>query len=161
MLRLAVEDRPGLEISTLELESGEVCYTIDTLRRLRRGPPARRPVFVMGMDSLLEIETWREYEELVREFDLAVIDRPGSALEEVRPRLPELVGGSLVELAGPSPALPPGADLGSGGRIFHLPMAEQPVSSTEIRRLAAGGLSLAGLVPPAVDRYIRANDLYR
>jgi len=157
MLRLAVEDRPGLEVSTLELDSGEVCYTIDTLRRLRRGPPPCRPVFVLGMDSLLEIGTWRDYGDLIREFDLAVIERPGSTFRESGSRLIDSVADSLVELSGEEPARPgPGA----GGRVFLLPMVTISVSSTEVRRLAALGRSLDGLVPPVVDRYIRANDLY-
>jgi GTP-binding protein len=161
MLRLAVEGRPGMEVSTLELDSGEVCYTIDTLRRLRRGPPPCRPVFVLGTDSLLEIGTWRDHEGLMREFDLAAVDRPGSILQESRARLLEPAAQSLVELDEREPAASAPPDLGSGGRIFHLRMAAHPVSSTEVRRLAAEGRSLDGLVPAAVARYIRSNDLYR
>jgi len=161
MLRLAVEDRPGLEVHTLELDSGGVCFTVDSLRRLRAGPPALRPVFVLGMDSLLEIGTWREHRSLLREYDLAVIDRPGSALATVRDRLLPEVLGALVEISGPAAAAAALHGDHPGGRVFHLPMDPVPVSSTEIRRLAAAGGNLDGLVPPAVARYIRSNALYR
>lgn len=161
MLRIAVDGEEGLEVETMELDTGAVCYTIDTLRRLRQGPPALRPVFVMGMDSLLEIETWRAHEELVREFDLAVIDRDGEGPEEARRRLPADLVERMVELPGPEAAGTAPGEPGQGGRIFHLPMTAIPVSSTRVRRLAARGESLAGLVPPAVARYIRDNDLYR
>lgn len=162
MLRLAVEGRQGLEVCTMELDSGGVCYTVDSLRRLRRGPPPVCPVFVLGMDSLLDIGTWRDHEDLLWEFDLAVMDRPGAALVEVRDRLLPRVADSLVEIGRHGPDDPPGLfQHGAGGRVFHLPMAEVPVSSTEVRQRAARREDLDGLVPPAVDRYIRSNDLYR
>jgi nicotinate-nucleotide adenylyltransferase len=160
MLRLATAGEPGLKVETLELRTGHVCYTIDTLRRLRRGPPACRPLFVMGMDSLLEIETWREHEQLVREFDLAVIDRNGEGLEQARSRLPADLVERLVRVAAPG-ADTPLPEPGNGGRIYHLPLEEVPVSSTKIRARAAAGENLDGLVPPAVARYIRDNGLYR
>ena len=34
------------------------------------------------------------------------------------------------------------------------------ISSTEVRRAAAAGKSLAGMVPPAVEAYIREHGLY-
>ena len=53
------------------------------------------------------------------------------------------------------------SDVGSGGRIFHLPGEPVPISSTEIRSRVARGLSVDTLVPPAVAGYIRFAGLYR
>jgi nicotinate-nucleotide adenylyltransferase len=162
MLRLALEGRDGLELCTLELDTGRVCYTIDTLRRLRMGPPPSRPVFVLGADSLVEIETWREHEALRREFDLAVIDRPGSPLGDGRLLLADASVTPIIDLSA-EPGLHGGRSMvspGTGGRIFRLPMDPDPVSSSEVRRAAAAGGDLADLVPAAVARYIRANRLY-
>ena len=155
MLRLAVAGREGLELCELDLTGDEVRYTIDTLRTLRDGSPACRPVFVMGMDSLLEIETWKEYRSLMEEFDLAVMDRPGGLLAETRDRLPADAAPRLVELENPP------ADLGAGGRIFHIPIEPIPISSTEIRAGVAQGLPVDSLVPPGVAGYIRQSGLYR
>ncbi len=163
MLRLALEERPGLGICTLETDSGGVCYTIDTLRRLRDGRSPIRPVFVLGCDSLAEITTWRDYRELIEEFDIVAIDRPGSTLDELRSHLPSEITEALVEIpdglegADCLRELPPGL----GGRIYHISMTPCPVSSSEIRENAASGASLAGLVPPAVAGYIQENGLYR
>ena len=71
----------------LEADRGLVCYTIDTLRALRDGPPGCRPVFVLGMDSLMEIPTWRDYPELLDEFDLVVVNRRDADLSQVHERL--------------------------------------------------------------------------
>ena len=79
MLRLAVEDRSMLDMSRLELDRPGVGYTIDSLRELRDGH-GLTPVFVLGSDSLVELPTWREYAQLLDEFDLVAIDRPGVGL---------------------------------------------------------------------------------
>ncbi|HKQ60156.1 MAG TPA: nicotinate (nicotinamide) nucleotide adenylyltransferase [Candidatus Polarisedimenticolaceae bacterium] len=157
MLRLALEDHPGLELCTLELERGGVCYTIDTLRTLRRSQPPRDPVFLLGMDSLVELPTWRFYPQLLAEFDWVALDRAGSELEQVRSRLDEEVLSRLrPDLSGLGDR-----PLGSGGRVLHLAVTPPDVSSSEVRARAAASESLDGLVPPAVARYIHREGLYR
>ncbi len=168
MLRLAIADHPGLELCTLELDSGEVCYTIDTLHRLRHGPPPVNPVFILGMDSLYELTTWREYRRLIREFDLIAVDRPAEPEEDAneagRPRQPaHEVAEAVVELGTGRHGRDQlrAAGVGRGGRIFHLRMPPVPISSSQIRAKVARGERLDGLVPPAVARYILSNKLYR
>jgi nicotinate-nucleotide adenylyltransferase len=152
MLRRAIEDRPVLEICTLEIDRGEICYSIDTLRQLRDGIPSVLPVFVMGMDSLVELPTWKEFQKLIREFDLIAVDRPGSdaAIETLHPG----VSAAVEEL--PQDEEPPWGR----GRIYRLRIPPIPISSSQIRALVARGESPAGLVPPGVARYIHDNRLY-
>jgi nicotinic acid mononucleotide adenylyltransferase len=90
----------------------------------------------------------------VAEFDLVVVDRPGIDLEGVRNRLEPYLAARLEEAA--AVGHPPGA----GGRILYLGIPPMPVSSTEIRARASRGLSLDGLVPPSVARYIQRHRLY-
>lgn len=157
MLRLAVADRPGLETCTLEIDRGGISYTIDTLRQLRERSPEIVPVFIIGMDSLPELPTWREYRSLVAEFDLVVVDRPGTDLPSVCAGLePYLAERVLKPERMPAGSEPPG----TGGRILHVTIPEVGISSTAIRRRAAGGRPLDGLVPPSVARYILRHRLY-
>jgi nicotinate-nucleotide adenylyltransferase len=155
MLRLAVGDREGLEISTLELGQ-EVCYTIDTLRQLRDGRPPRSPVFILGMDALLQITSWRQWRELIREFDLAAIDRVEGQGGNGDDPHPEVAARIVLPSDRTSPP-----DAGRGGRIFRMDVLPIPVSSSEIRARASAGRDLTGLVPPAVARYIHEMGLYR
>ncbi|MCP3981332.1 MAG: nicotinate (nicotinamide) nucleotide adenylyltransferase [bacterium] len=162
MLRLAVEGRPGLEVSTLEVASPGVCFTLDTMRRLRELDPRAQPVFVLGMDSLVELHTWHEFERLVEEFDLAVVDRPDSPIDRVRDRLHPVVRDRLYVPADPDAVLLDQLpDLGSGGRIVYIEMPQIDVSSSRARACAAAGEPLDELVPPTVARYIQRNELYR
>jgi nicotinate-nucleotide adenylyltransferase len=162
MLRLATAERAGLEVSTIELVRGGVSYTIDTLRALARAPAAPRPLFLLGMDSLIEIGTWRDCKQLLEEFDLVVVDRVRGPEPEPGVEVEGWIGDRLIPVA-PEPGA--GAALleqagGTGGRIYRLPMAPVPVSSSLIRERARLGQSLQDLVPAAVARYIQQVGLY-
>ncbi len=162
MLRLAAAGHEGIEIGTVELDRGGVSYTVDTLRALASGAPPLAPVFILGSDALLDLHGWKEWTALVREFDLVAVDRPGFALEELRPRLLEGIAGRIV----PVPCDPGagvrlgGPPAGAGGRIFFLSLPPVEVSSSLVRGRAAAGLPLDGLVPAEVGRYIQQRRLY-
>lgn len=162
MLRLALEGWSGLELCTLELSPDRVCFTIDTLRAMRRGPPACEPMFCVGTDALLQIHTWRDWRDLLDEFDLIGIDRAGLTLDREMGRLAPAVAARISRVPDVAGA---GADLlrhpSPGRRIFYVAMAPIPISSSDIRARAAAGLSLASLVPPAVAAYIQEAGLYR
>jgi nicotinate-nucleotide adenylyltransferase len=160
MLRLAVAERPGLEVCHAEIERAGTSYTIETLDHLRRS--GLLPLFVLGADSLVEIPTWRSYRRLLDEYDLVAVERPGSSIG-VLPRGPggeigsRIVAVPCVEGAGLRAATEPP---GSGGRIFHVPIPQVGVSSSRIRELASARAPLDGLVPSSVARYIQEQGLY-
>ena len=156
MLRLALQGRPGLEVSTLEYDRTGLSYTIDTLRSLRTAERPVDPIFIIGGDALAEIHTWKEYRSILIEFDLAVIRRPEDPRDkdtpdpEVRRRLMDfpVAGGNLQP--------PPG----QGGRIFRLEVDPVPISSTAVRLAASLGAPVHGLVPLSVAKYIQGHQLY-
>ncbi len=160
MLRLAIEDEEGFEISTAEIERGGVSFTLDTLRALREDAAFdAHPLFIVGMDSLVDFPTWHRWETLLREFDFIAVDRPD---EEDRPLSPEI----LPRLVRVPEGRRAGLDLLSdrdtaGGSVYRVALEPIPISSSEIRRRAAAGEDLDGLVPPGVARYIRERKLYR
>jgi nicotinate-nucleotide adenylyltransferase len=162
MLRLAIADRPGLTLCTLERDRGDVCYTIDTLRALREGPPPCTPLFVLGLDALIEIPTWHEYERLLAEFDLLSVPRPGVDVDRARRELPGHVAARLIAVGAGAAARRELARqaIGRGGRIFHLALTAVPASSREIRARAVAGAGLEGLVTRSVARYIQSQGLY-
>lgn len=161
MLRLAIERRPLLEVCALEIERGGTSYTIETLEQLRESGIV--PLFVLGADSLAEIPTWREYERILRDYDLVAVDRPGSPTSDRAAR----AGGEIASRIVPVACSPgagratPGEPPGHGGRIYHLPVPGVDVSSSRVRARAAASAPLDGLVPPEVARYIQEQGIYR
>jgi len=156
MVAAAVAAQPGLELCDLELRSGAVRYSIDTLRTLRDGWHVD-PVFLLGLDSLVEIPTWRRHTDLLAEFDWIAVDR--SVEPAPHATFSPESHGTIVE----APRSVEGwrsVHLGAGGRVFRLPMPIVPISSREVRARAATGQSLEGLVPDSVARYIQDNRVY-
>jgi nicotinate-nucleotide adenylyltransferase len=140
MVRLAVADTPGWEVSDLELTREGPSYTYDTLTTIgREGLSPLQIFFITGADAFAEIATWHRYPDV---FDLAhfvVVARPGTALASLRTYLP----GDTAR------------------RNVTLLEADTPdISATDIRKRAARGESLDGLVPSAVSAYIRKHSLY-
>jgi len=159
MAALAFTDDPGVVMSDIELASDEPSYTATTLRRLHvLGFRPFELFFIVGSDAFAEIATWRDYPAVVDLSHFVVISRPTLGFDALRSRLPDLA---------PRMRLVEGnVDAGSlnererAPSIFLVSQATPDVSSTEIRERARRALPLAGLVPPAVDRYIVRHGLY-
>lgn len=148
MVEAAIAGRSGWRLCRLELEREGVGYTIDTLRELREG--GIEPIFVVGGDSLVELPTWKDWQAMIAEFDLAVVDRRDKPAIGLAPQ----VQARLIE--------PEAFDAaGRGGRIVRVATDPIPISSSEIRRRAARGEPIDALVPPGVARYIRDEGLFR
>jgi nicotinate-nucleotide adenylyltransferase len=148
MVALACGGDPGLVASSREIRRRGTSYTVETLREMRGEHPADELFFLMGADSLEELGTWVEPEEIVRLARVIVLNRPGHALDTP----PPFLEGKVVR---------PGEGDGEPGEAWILEMPPAPVSSTAVRRAAAAGEALTGLVPPAVAEYIEKCGLYR
>ena len=143
MLELAAEDHPTLAVSDYEMKSEGVSYTYKTLRMLKDVYEEEDKIFFLcGTDSFLKIETWMNAEELLDSYSYIVGTRPGYKEEELKETIERIR-----------------ADHGT--EIVKIKNRQVDVSSTLIRERAAGGLSVTGLVPEKVERYIVENGLYK
>jgi nicotinate-nucleotide adenylyltransferase len=153
MIRRAIAGDAGWEVCDLELRREGPSYTVDTLSAFHReGLTPLQICFITGADAFAEIETWHRYPDVLDAAHFAVITRPGFSLDILRQRLPSLASRMVM----------PAAIADSSTPRIVLVEAETPdVSSTDLRRRAARGEALDGLVPPAVAAYISHNQLYR
>ena len=158
MTRLAVADAIAdaaparWEVSDLELRRDGPSFTFDTLAALpREGLSALQAFFITGADAFAEIATWHRYPSVLDLAHFAVVARPGTTLDALRDRVPAL----STRIAAPSEAL-----TAETPRIILVEARTPDVSSTEIRRRAARGEPLDGMVTPAVAAYIAQHSLY-
>lgn len=155
MLVLATEEYDGLFVSTLELETRRVNYTIDTVARLHRyWGDTTQLFFIMGADSFEEITTWKDYQQLLDRCNVVVMTRPGHSLRT--DHLPSSARRRIVDLReGDRPE-----EFPSPYRIYLCGGVENPISSTLIREAIRNGQPVQGLAP-AVRRHVEKYRLYR
>jgi nicotinate-nucleotide adenylyltransferase len=77
MVEIACAPYAHFEASRLEGGAGQ-SYTVDTLRRLRRQiAPGDELFFLIGSDAFDELESWKDWRELVAMTEFIVVSRPG------------------------------------------------------------------------------------
>jgi nicotinate-nucleotide adenylyltransferase len=142
MVRLAIEGRPYFELSTIEVERPGPSYSVDTIAALRQDlGPEYSLFFLLGWDSLAELPRWKDPARLVQMCRLVAVTRPGFS----RPDL------EAMEKLVP----------GVSESVVWLDIPPVDISSSDIRARIAAGLTIHGLVPSAVERYISRHRLYR
>lgn len=157
MAALAVNGVGGLSVSDVELRAPGPSYTADTLMHYREGLglQASQIFFITGADAFADIQTWSRYPEVLNLAHFVAVSRPGAKVGALRQQLPELKDRMRLPLRRSD------LDVRSGQTsIFLVDAPTSDVSSTEIRRRLAGGESLSGLVPAAVERHIHQHGLY-
>ena len=158
MVEMAVQGHPHFMASALEIEAKERSYSIITLDKVKDIYKDAWVFFIVGIDAFLEIETWRSYQEVLEQCRFIVTSRPGYPLDRARKVLPKKYAEKMIDLAEPGTV---GEELILKFRIFLVPIRALDISSTEIRRKIRQGRSVKGLVPEAVEVYIKRKKLYQ
>lgn len=117
----------------------------------------------MGMDSFLEIPTWKEARQVFKLTNFIVANRPGYSAENIGRVLkdPAFRGLNFKENS-------EGVAFGClsinaencANSIFFLETPPISIASTEIRANVKNGKSISGLLPQEIEEYIYENGIY-
>ena len=143
MIRAAIAGYPEFEISTFEIDSDEVSYTLNTLRHFHRTCPGDELTLIVGTDTFNDIPNWYRPAEVCGMAEIAAALRPG---------------GHAPDYSGFSRLVSPDRLARMRGLLVSMPLLD--ISSTEIRRRAAAGRSLRFMTPDSVIRLIGEHHLY-
>lgn len=141
MLELACMNNEKFAILKLEMERGMVSYTVETLKELRKLWGEKVEIFyLLGIDSFLELPTWKNPREISSLARLVVLRRNQKqySLEEFKKVSDLLVPSSVMEI----------------------PSRVIDVTASEIRKRVKDGLSIKYMVTKEVEDYIYTNKLY-
>jgi nicotinate-nucleotide adenylyltransferase len=76
MVYRAVEEFPEFRASNFEFSLPKPSYTINTLTHLKEKYPTFEFVLIMGSDSLESLSKWKNYEQILDQFEIFVYPRP-------------------------------------------------------------------------------------
>ena len=140
MTCLAVAGEARMRVSRAEIDREGTIYTVDTLALLRGQMPECEFVYLIGADTLFQLKTWRRIEDVIALCAFLVCMRPG---EDAKAAYAEAEAWRK-----------------RGAQIRFMDAPLMDTSSTAVRNRVAQGLPLGGMLPPAVEEYIRAHALY-
>jgi nicotinate-nucleotide adenylyltransferase len=160
MLQLAIAGEDGLRVDRRELQRSGPSWTLDTLLDVRAEVGQRQPlVWMVGSDSLLQLNTWHRWRELFDHAHILAVQRPGSAVdaERIQRRAPEVYA-RIAPIWRDATTLAHSPAGGFGVFTLEEPREE---SSTELRRRIRSGEPWRSWVPDRVADFIAASGLYR
>lgn len=142
MVRLAIQEKPYFKLCLHEAKETEHSYTYRTMQELNDLYPEHKFYFILGADSLFEIETWKYFREIFPTCTILAAMRDDKNVEAMLKQMSYLKEryGACIEL-------------------LRAPLLE--ISSTSIRNRAFRSLSVYYLVPDTVAKYIQDNHLYQ
>ena len=144
MVQAAISPYPKFLLSDFELRRTEGnTYTADTLRLLKKEYPSFEFYFIVGADSIHDIEKWYHPEYVLREVTFLTADRE---YENAVRSLDDQIA-YLKETY--------------GARIHRLHCSVLDIASAEIRERLAAIQPVDDLLPGAVLSYIREHGLYQ
>ena len=140
MCRAAFGAISGVEVSSYEIDKGDVSYTVETLRHLTA--PNREIYLLCGTDMFLTLDRWFQAEEIFRLAKIVCVSRTRekeNEIAETHRRYREVFGQDCILLTD----------------------APLEISSTRIREAIRTGEPLTDYVSPAVEAILRRDGLYK
>ena len=133
LVRMAVEDSPNLKASNIEFDLPKPSYTIDTLTYLSEQHPDKDFVLIMGGDNIGTLHKWKNYELILKHYQIYVYQRPNYDLGDLATH--------------------------DSVKIFEAPLMQ--ISASYIRKCIKEGNSIQYLVTQPVFEYINSSNLYK
>ncbi len=159
MVRLAVTGNSGFEVSDIEVERGGKSYTIDTIDAFISKYPGANLFFITGLDSFLDIQTWKDWKRLLARCSFVVLSRPGYSFSELVKI--DFLKGALRDLSALDSKEKEQVEIAQGGLPVYLErISLYDISSTDIRARVHQSRSIKYHLPDAVEHYIIEKKLY-
>lgn len=144
MCKRAVLHKEKFDVLDYEIKNTQkIHYTIDTIDYLTKNKfSGDRLFFIVGADSVFQIETWKSFQSLLKKVTFLCFNRgekPVQALADKIERLERTYGARII--------------------VINMPVIN--ISSTLIRERVSHGQSICYMVSPEVQEYIEKNGLYK
>lgn len=144
MVEAAIEGDSRFAASDVDMVRDGATYSVDTVQIFRQHFADAELWWLMGMDSLLQLHTWKNWRTFARLTHIAVAARAGQSLTHAPRELQDWLGEALHN---------------GSLKILSAPLWD--VSSSEIRRRVKARESVDDCVPAGVARLMGEWGVYR
>lgn len=141
MTKLAIEDNPDFELSTIETDREGNSYTYETLEILKKENPNTCYYFIIGADTLFKMDTWKYPERIFKNCVVCCKKRNDFVDIELEDQIKYLENKYNADV-----------------RLMDIPQVG--ISSTYIRESIKNGYNTRYYLKDEVLNYIKENKLY-
>ena len=149
MLEMAFNEFENIKINEFELNNKKKSYSYETLNSFKQLFPDRHFSLIIGLDSLHNFATWKNWEEILSLCSLLVLGRTVNKNKKLDKALESRITLDIDDF------------FSEHGKIFRLGNDFINVSSSEIRKKIKNDESLEGLLDQNVQEYIQNMSLYK
>lgn len=142
MCRIATEEYSNICVSTIEQELDGISFTYKTLNALKELYPDAQLYYIIGGDTLLELNTWYRPDLLAKLATFICIKRPATDTSMYETTIEQL-------------------KKGYGLIVLISEYVGQNISSTMIREHIKDNKPVDNLIPEGVLRYVNDECIYR
>jgi len=149
MLEMAFNEFENIKINEFELNNKKKSYSYETLNSFKQLFPNRHFSLIIGLDSLHNFTTWKNWEEILSLCSLLVLGRTINKNKKLDKALESRITLDIDDF------------FSEHGKIFRLGNDFINVSSSEIRKKIKNDETLEGLLDQNVQEYIQNMSLYK
>ena len=135
LVRRAIASNPSFRVSLWEIDQQRLVYTAETLEHFHSLWPRHPLFFIMGSDSLRQIDSWYTGRAVLKQATFLIVSRLDSPWSKIPKSLRQ--------------------------KVRQVPCPPVALASHDIRQRLRRGQSIRYQVPELVERYIRKHRLYR
>jgi len=137
MVKLLIEGAPDFVLSEYEISKKTVSYSIDTIRFFETEFPGTKFYFIIGSDAFFYMDTWKEYEKVLKIIDFIIYERRDFPPAKINKKFPGLKN------------------------IFWIENRYIKLSSSDIRLQMRDGVNETEDLGSKVYKYIEEHQLYK
>jgi len=152
MLKKALKNYKGLEASDIEIKREKPSWTIDTIKELKSQFKDTLFYFISGSEGFLNIKTWKNYKQLLKEIPFIVLIRKEEHIEKLKLLISEenLNYTDIIDFNYETPMI----------YLVKYESDTMDISSTLIRKLLKNKKKVDNLIDKDIKEIIKENKLY-
>ena len=99
LVKIAVDDATKLKASNVEFLMPKPSYTIDTLIYLSEKYKQHHFTLIIGSDSYMNFEKWKNYNQIILNYNILIYPRPGFTVKKELPLTIKIINAPLMEIS--------------------------------------------------------------
>ncbi|MCY6355743.1 nicotinate-nucleotide adenylyltransferase [Clostridium sp. ZS2-4] len=142
LVKETIKNEKKFEVSDYEIKKKNLSYTYETLKFFNFLQPKTEWYFITGVDCLMQIDTWKNVDQILSQCKFVVFNRPGYSKQDIqnqKKKIEEKYDKQII--------------------FLDIPILE--ISSTQIREKIKKGESIGYLIPEKAKYLLNEMELYK